>query len=117
MTSKLFLLLAGTALAASLTTAFAAPHLLSQDGMDRSDAARIFLIDSDDDDEDDDDDHHNRRGNRHHDDDDDDDDCEEDDDDGLLQDCGLPVIKGGAPIAPPNNGLFQNGSKPTVTVK
>lgn len=107
MNSRLFLLLAGTSLAAGLTGAIAAPHLSSA-GLDlQSDTAHLYLIDSDDDD----DGEHRYRGGEH-----DDDECEDDDDEGQAVDCLAPALPGGAPIAPPNNGLFQNGSKPAVTV-
>lgn len=108
MNSKLFLLLAGASLAAGLTGAVAAPHLLNTHMNLQSDSPRVFLIDSDDDEGG----AHSYRGGE---DDDDDEDCE-DDDEGQPADCLAPAAPNGAPIAPPNNGLFQNGSKPSVTV-
>lgn len=69
------------------------------------DSLPLILASSDDDD--------HKSGYRGGDDDDDDDDCE--DDDGGCNSAGNPAPAG--TVAPPQNGLFGNGSAPQVQVK
>lgn len=81
---------------------------------DGGNAAWFILVDDEDDDDDD-----SRRKKRHsakdddEDDDDDDDDC--DDDEGSCKNAKVPAPAG--TVAPPQNGLFNNGTAPKVEVK
>jgi hypothetical protein len=85
------------------------------------DAAQFILVDDDDDGEDDD----AKRKQRHSGDDDDDDNDDDDDDDDNDDDCeddddGCGSARAPAPagtVAPPQNGLFSNGTAPKAQVK
>ena len=118
MKETLTLLAASTALTAAIGTPAWSAMQAPADGVLRpvaalfDDASQIMplVLASDDDDDDD----HWREGSRrgHN---DDDDDCDDDDDD---DDC-----RGGArnpapagTVAPPQNGLFENGAPPQVQV-
>ncbi|MGC9368247.1 MAG: hypothetical protein ACP5DX_01790 [Paracoccaceae bacterium] len=126
MKTTLAVLFATTALSAS-----AAIPTIGDSGMQRHAAAiaaeadapagAVLVAERDDDDEHEgrwlrrifgDDDDHRRRG---HDDDDDDDDDDCDDDDGRGCRGGMNPAPAGT-VAPPANGLFNNGAAPKVQV-
>lgn len=118
MRKTLTLLVASTALTAVIgTTAWSAMNA-APDGSLRPFAAiwqdatqSLPLILTSDDDDDDDENHGSRRD--HDDDDDDDDDCDDDDD---YCGSGAPNPAPAGTVAPPQNGLFGNGTPPQVQV-
>lgn len=110
------LLLASTALTAAVgVPAWSAMQIGAGGGLrpiaalfeDGADAMPIILVSDDDDD-------HREYARRGHDDDDDDDDECDDDDDPCISGAGNPAPAG--TVAPPQNGLFGNGSPPQVQV-
>lgn len=88
---------------------------------DGSGAAQLILIDDEEDDDDDDDSPRKKRQAASDDDDDDDGEDDDDDDDDCDDDeGGCKNAKSPAPagtVAPPQNGLFSNGTAPKVEVK
>lgn len=125
MKKTLTLLVASTALTAAIgIPAWSA--MMTPDGslrplsalFDDADHAGSLYLASDDDDDDDRWRKGSRRGHDDDDDDDDDDDC--DDDDGDDDDCRRSGARSPAPagtVAPPQNGLFGNGTPPQVQMK
>jgi hypothetical protein len=131
MTSTLKLFVASAALTAAIgLPAWSAMHVPSPGEVAKSlavtlesgsDPARLILVDDDNDDDDDDENGDAKWKQRHsghdddgdRDDDDDDDDCEDDDDS-----CGSAKVTAPAgTVAPPQNGLFSNGTAPKAQVK
>ncbi len=122
MTSTLKLFVASAALTAAIgLPAWSAMHVpppgeiakpLAATLESGSDAAQFILVDDDDDGEDDDAKRKQRHSGSDDDDDDDDDDCEDDDDCG-----GAKTLVPAGTVAPPQNGLFSNGTAPKAQVK
>lgn len=129
MKKTLALLLATSTLAGALTLpAMSATRPPGEGGLARSFEALLenvtgvtpYLFVSDDDDDDEDDEDDDRDGRRGHDDDhdehddDDDDECDDDGDDDCIGGAANPVPAG--TVAPPQNGLFGDGTPPRVQV-
>ena len=132
MTSTLKLFVASAALTAAIgLPAWSAMHVSSPGEVAKplaatlasgGDPARLILVDDDDDDYDDEDEHGDAKRKQRlsgydddddRDDGDDDDDCEDDDDS-----CGSARVTAPAgTVAPPQNGLFSNGTAPKAQVK